>query len=146
MTEEKGAVGVRVQVPVLGVVTGIQSLEDIIAGVRPEPQVEEPIVATRPLDQPIRTVAARTTPTPTPAPAPTPTPAVTAPPTPKPKPAPAAGESDPEAEAGRLMQLVENYLRAGLKPMALKKLREIVRKYPKTKVSIDAQLKIEELE
>ena len=120
--------------------------QDIVAGVKPEPKLKEPVVATRPLGQPIRTVAARPTPKPTPTPRPAPTVAATPVAAPKPTPKPSPAAADPEAEAKRLMQLAENYLRAGLKPMALKKLREIVQKYPKTKVALDAELKIEDLE
>jgi hypothetical protein len=69
--------------------------------------------------------------------------------TPKP-PAPAATkaaptEEDNETKAGKLMQLADNYLRAGLKSLAAKKLREILRKYPKTNVAIDAEAKLDTL-
>ena len=138
--------GVRVQVPVLGTVTGLRPLSEIIAGTPEKPPSDEPAVATRDMGQPIRTVAARppVRPAPTPTVSPKPTPTVA--PNPKPAATPDASGADPEAEAKRLMQLAENYIRAGLKPMALKKLKEIVKKYPKTNTAIDAELKIEELE
>jgi len=53
---------------------------------------------------------------------------------------------DDEAKAKRLMQLAENYLNAGLKSTAIGKLKEIVKKYPKTKVAEAAEEKLMKLE
>ena len=149
MTESKGAVGIRVAVPVLGTVTGIRTLKDIVAGVPTRLPTDKPAVVTRDPTSPIRTAAAR------PVKAAPANPVKTEPAKPvkiepvkpvKPiskKPAPAV---DDEAKAAKLIQLAENYIRAGLKPMAIKKLKEAVTKYPKTKSAEKAEDRIMELE
>jgi len=52
---------------------------------------------------------------------------------PKPAPKPAAGAD--EEKADRLLQVAENYLANNLKSMAKAKLRELLRKYPKTEAA-----------
>ena len=56
---------------------------------------------------------------------------------------PAKTEPQPdeaEKRAGQLFRLAKSYLGAGMKPQALKKLNEIVSKYPKTEVARKAKL------
>jgi hypothetical protein len=148
MSSSNGAVGVMVQVPVLGTVTGVRTLKDIVAGTPVRLPTDKPAVVTRELDEPIRVATLSKAPTPTVA---TPTPTVAKPTaSPKPKPTPSGttppGAKDPEAEATKLMQIAENYIGANMKPMAIRKLKEIVKKYPNTKAGIDAEVKLSSLD
>ena len=148
MTRDNGAVGIRVQVPVLGVVSGTRSLADIAAGKPAEPSADRPAVVTRDLDGPAPMAK------PAPAVAVLPAPAVD-PVAPKPKPAdrvdppkppkPAASAGDDEARANRLLLLADNYLNAGLKSSAVSKLKEITRKYPNTQAAKTAEEKLTKL-
>lgn len=148
MTEEKGAVGIRVAVPVLGTVTGVRSLQDIIAGNPVQLPTDQPAVVTRDPGEPIKPIT--TTPDPTPVvtrtPDPTPARPVAVPKPVGPAKSTPSSANDPEVKAKRLMQLAENYLRAGMKSMAVKKLKEIVKTYPKTKTAEEAEDKLIGLE
>ena len=53
---------------------------------------------------------------------------------------PQPDEAEAEKRAGQLLRLAKSYLGAGMKPQALKKLNEIVSKYPKTEVARKAKL------
>jgi hypothetical protein len=149
MTAGGGSIAVSVQVPVLGKVIGKQSLKDIAAGNPPKPPVSGPAVVVKDADA--RTLAklgskpAPVAPTPTVAEPPVSAEPVAAAPV-RPAPArPAAPEKDPEAEANKLLQLAENYLRANMKSMAVRKLETIVKDYPKTEAAETAQAKLAKL-
>jgi len=144
MTQDSGAVGLRVQVPVLGTVSGTRSLADIAANKPSAPAATEPAVATRDIDGPAPTVkpapgvAIAPKPKHTP-PAPKPPANTTEPPKPAKPPVTAANNED---RAKRLLQLADNYLHAGLKSSAIGKLKEVIRKYPKTNAAETAEDKL----
>lgn len=144
MTASNGSIGIRVQVPVLGVVSGVRTLTDIVANKPIELPTDEPAVVTRDISGAAPVSAA---PVVAAAPQAKPVtgglkePAVT----PKPPEAPASPD-DQEAKAKRLMQLADNYVNAGLKSTAISKLKEIIKQYPDTKVAETAEEKLMKLE
>ncbi len=147
MTASNGSVGMKVQVPVLGTVVGTRTLREIAAGTPPKPPVEAPAVTVRDLSASgLAALKAASTPT-----VPKTGGLATAPPagsgqTPRPaRPAAPPKTVDKEAEANKLFQLAENYLRANMKSMAIGKLEAIVKKYPGTKTAEKAQAKLEAL-
>jgi len=149
MTLSGGAIAVAVQVPVLGRIVGKRTLKEIAAGTPPKPPVDGPAVAVRDADA--RTLAllgTKAVPAPTrPTPAPTAAtgggkPIAAAPARPV---QPAAPEADPEVEANKLLQLAENYLRANMKSMAVRKLEAILKKYPKTEAAETAKEELAKL-
>jgi len=146
MSSSNGAVGVMVQVPVLGTVSGVRTVKSIIAGTPVKLPTDQPAVTYRDPGEPIKVATAAPPKVDT---KPDPPSGITVAPTPKPTPTPkpvGTSDADPEANAKRLMQLAENYLNASMKPMAIRKLKEILSKYPKTKTALDAEVKLAELE
>ena len=157
MTQSNGSIGIKIQVPVLGTVAGTQSVTDVVARKPATPPVDAPAVTYKDIDgkTPVAVAAApsvpkdnggtKEEPAAKPDPKDEPEPDKTA------KAAkPPAGEADPakedpEAEANKLQQLAENYLGAGLKSQAIKKLEELVKKYPKTEAGKAAVLKLDTL-
>lgn len=148
--------GIEVQVPVLGTLTGTQTLRDVATGAAAKPPVDGPAVTVKDVDA--RTLAALTGAAAAPA-APaapvTATPALAAAPatpaTPtvsQAAPAPTVAASptgDPEAEAKTMLQFAESYLRANMKIKAVLKYEEIVKKYPQTEAGKAAKAKLEAL-
>lgn len=152
-----------VQVPVLGVVTGMKKLSDIIAGTTTVSPPDEPAVVTRALDA--KTAAAMKAAAPAelaaadsgdlpPAPGETPVAAAdpktdatsdtaakdpAATPAAAPDAAKKPAADDPQAKAAKLLQLAENYLNVGMKDKAIEKLNEIVRSYPGTPAAATAE-------
>ncbi len=147
MSASYGSVGVKVRVPVLGTVVGTRTLKEIAAGTPPKPPVDAPAVTVRDLsDSGLAALNASAKPSP---PKTTGSGSATASPTgsgqtPRPvRPAPAV--VDKEAEADKLFQFAENYLRANMKSMAVGKLEAIIKKYPGTEAAEKAQAKLKGL-
>lgn len=119
---------------VLGTVVGTKTLDGRWAG-RSKSAADAPAVLTKPMGS---TAKISAVPKPAPKAPVTPAPSVT----PKPKdtePAPKPADDQAEKKAGRLLSLAKNYLGAGMKAPALKKLNEIVAKYPKTEAAKKAK-------
>lgn len=131
MTESGGSVGIRVQAPVLGTVSGVKTLADVIANKPAATGQDLPAVVVRDIDGPAPVTAAAP-------PAGAETPA---------KPAPAAPSGgDAEAQARRLVQLAENYANAGMKALAIQKFKDVVEKYPDTDAALTAASKLKDLQ
>ena len=156
MTESNGSIGIKIQVPVLGTVAGTQSVTDVVARKPATPPVDAPAVTYKDIDgkTPVAVAAAPSVPkdnggTKEPAAKPDPKDEPEPDKTAKTAKPPAAEtgdvKADPEAEAAKLQQLAENYLGAGLKSQAIKKLEELVKKYPKTEAGKAAVLKLDSL-
>jgi len=120
---------------VLGTIIGTKTLSGEWAG-KSKFDDTTPTVTTEPM-----TATEEPTPPKTPEPVAT-TGKPTPPETPEPKtPAPAAPKPDgADKKAGQLLRIAKSYLGAGMKPQALKKLNEIVAKYPKTESARAAKL------
>ena len=114
---------------VLGTVVGTKTLDGRWAG-RSKSADDAPAVVTKPMGATAKISAV-------------PKPVTPAPPvTPKPKdpePAPKPAADEAEKKANRLLSLAKNYLGAGMKAPALKKLNEILAKYPKTEAAKKAR-------
>lgn len=146
MSGTNGSVGMKVQVPVLGTVVGTRTLKEIAAGTPPKPPVEAPAVAVRDLsDSALAALKAAGMATPKSKVDVIATPTGSGQP-----PRPVVPVKPPvvvnkEAEANKLFQLAENYLRANMKSMAIGKLEAIVKKYPGTETADKAQTKLKAL-
>ena len=129
---------------VLGTVIGTKTLDGQWAG-KSKSVDDRPPVATKPMSGEAVTTIAEKPKAPDVKPEPPPKPKVEPPPKTgvKPKPAPSA-DAD-EKKARRLLRMVDNYLAAGMKVQALKKLNEIIEKYPKTEAGKEAVKKSEGL-
>jgi pyruvate/2-oxoglutarate dehydrogenase complex dihydrolipoamide acyltransferase (E2) component len=124
------------------------TLKDIIAGVPRKSPTDGPAVTVK--DPDARTLAALTGAAAAPPPAAAPRAAAPAASPPAPAPAPAkdpapAPAKDPEAEANKLLQFAETFLRAGMKDKAIDKYDELVKKYPQTEAGKTAKAKLEAL-
>lgn len=148
MSTAGGSIAVSVHVPIVGEVVGRRTLADIASGKAPEAPVDGPAVVVRDMGSSAvaavspRTTGGRPSAVSTGGADQTPDAARTGAATPTP---PAPSTKDPEAEAGKLYQLAENYLRANMKSMAVRKLEELLKKYPKTEAAEKAQAKLAEL-
>jgi len=121
---------------ILGTVVGSKTLDGRWAE-KPKAAEDAPAVITKPMGSAAQTPAVPKRKPAEPA-RPVAKPAV--PPKPEPDEPPAKPEpDDAEKKASRLLALAKNYLAAGLKPQAIKKLDEIVRKYPDTEAAKKAK-------
>jgi len=145
MTSNDGSVGIEVQVPVLGTVRGVRTLKDIASGTAPTSPAEGSAVTVKDPDP--RTLATLNSTVAPQAPEKPAAPALAAAPAAAPTaPAAPAPASDPEAEAAKMLQVAENYIRANMKYQAIVKLEEIVKKYPQTEAGKAAKAKLAKLE
>ncbi len=134
----------RVQVPVLGTVEGFRTLKDIASGTPPKPPVDAPAVTVKDMSE-YAAAALNAAATPSAARTEVVAAALPAAAGRTPKTAAPAPAVDKEAEAAKLLEFAENYLRANMKAMAIGKLEAIVKKYPGTEAAEKAQLKLKSL-
>jgi hypothetical protein len=127
-TKKTGKIIVTCDLPVLGKAVGVRTLADVLDGIKPNvPDPKQPAVKTKKLPD---GVALGKAPPPKPKPKPKP-----APPPPRPKPIPRPTRprvEDPEHDAATMLDVAKAFLKQGKKAKGVAKLKEIVKKYPKT--------------
>jgi len=148
MSRQHGKIVMTVNLPVLGKAVGVYKIADVADGNRMKPPPpKRPAVATRKLATGVSLTAAPPKPRPTP-PAPKPT-LVTPPPPPTPRPKPKPPKpvaADPEYEAQLALNIAKAFIKQGRKEEGVAKLKDVVKKYPKTaaaKAADDMLLNIE---
>ena len=135
LNRKTGRIVMACQLPVLGQASGARSLDDVLSGKRAEaPDPKRPAVATRKLPDGVALGSKPPPPKPKPKPKPKPEPKVAPkPPPPPPKPRPTRPRSeDPEYDAATALDVARAFLKQGRQKMGIAKLKEVVKKYPKT--------------
>jgi len=126
-TRKTGRIVMTCDLPVLGKAVGARTLADILDKKRAEaPKPKTPTVAVRKLPESPPVVVRTPKPKPTPA---------APPPPPRPRPAtrPARPRvEDPEYDAGVLFDIAKAFLKQNKRAMGIAKLKEVIKKYPKT--------------
>jgi len=132
LSRKAGRIVLTCDLAILGRGVGTRSLEDVVKGQKKEiPDPKQPAVATRKLPEGVR-VGVRP-PAPKPRPSPKPAPVAPQPPRPKPTTRPARRVAeDPEYEAQLMLDMARAFLKQGRKSLGVAKLREVIKKHPRT--------------
>jgi hypothetical protein len=134
LSRQHGRIVVTVRLPVLGRAVGAYMLADVLAGnAMTPPTPKRPAVATRKLSPGVTLTAAP--PKPEPKPTLNPTPVAVTPPVPRPRPPakpPKPVAADPEYEANLLLNIAKTFIKQGRKDNGIAKLKDLLKKYPKT--------------